>query len=51
MLFISPANPDFSGQTLPLANTITVKKINTIKTGRKTTEINLAAFLVELANT
>lgn len=46
MLFISPANPDFSGQTPS-----TSKHYHWQKKRRKTTEINLAAFLVQHTNT
>lgn len=49
MLFVSPANPDFSCQTSSTAK----KKLSLAKKKerRKTAEINLAAFLVEHAST
>ena len=48
MLFISPANPDFSGQTPSTGKQLQLAKK---KKRWKTTEINLAASLVQHTNT
>ena len=47
MLFISPANPDFSGQTPSTGKQLQQAKKKKRKKRWKTTEINLAASLVE----